>query len=154
MTEERETQGTTEIVDLPSPGGRGRTALAQPGSTLGTRFGDAPVVDPAAPVSSGLTSLAAPDRKRPRTTAADGRQIVCEGLANIHRHTPAKRAFVELRFKPDSLAIEIGNECAPAVPPIAFVPRSIAERARALGGTTTVELRERGHDIVRVAIPL
>jgi hypothetical protein len=40
------------------------------------------------------------------------------------------------------------------VPPIAFVPRSIAERARALGGTTTVELRERGHDVVRVAIPL
>ncbi len=86
--------------------------------------------------------------------AAEAYQIVCEGLANIHRHTPAKRAFVELRFKPDSLAIEIGNECAPAVPPIAFVPRSIAERARALGGTTTVELRERGHDVVRVAIPL
>jgi signal transduction histidine kinase len=86
--------------------------------------------------------------------AEEAYQIVCEGLANIHRHTPAKRAFVELRFKPDSLAIEIGNECAPAVPPIAFVPRSIAERARALGGTTTVELHERGHDIVRVAIPL
>ncbi len=86
--------------------------------------------------------------------AAEAYQIVCEGLANIHRHTPAKRAFVELRFKPDSLAIEIGNECAPAVPPIAFMPRSIAERAQALGGTTTVELHERGHDIVRVAIPL
>ena len=86
--------------------------------------------------------------------AAEAYQIVCEGLANIHRHTPAKRAFVELRFKPDSLAIEIGNECALAVPPIAFMPRSIAERARALGGTTTVELHERGHDIVRVAIPL
>lgn len=86
--------------------------------------------------------------------AAEAYQIVCEGLANIHRHTPAKRAFVELRFEPDSLAIEIGNECALAVPPIAFMPRSIAERARALGGTTTVELHERGHDIVRVAIPL
>jgi len=86
--------------------------------------------------------------------AAEAYQIVCEGLANIHRHTPAKRAFVELRFKPDSLAIEIGNECARAVPPVAFMPRSIAERAQALGGTTTVELHERGHDIVRVAIPL
>jgi signal transduction histidine kinase len=86
--------------------------------------------------------------------AAEAYQIVCEGLSNIHRHTPAKRAFVELRFKPDSLAIEIGNECAPAVPPMAFMPRSIAERASALGGTTTVELHERGHDIVRVAIPL
>ena len=86
--------------------------------------------------------------------AGEAYQIVCEGLANIHRHTPAKRAFVELRFKPDALAIDIGNECAPAVPPMAFMPRSIAERARALGGTTTVELQERGHDIVRVAIPL
>jgi len=86
--------------------------------------------------------------------AAEAYQIVCEGLSNIHRHTPAKRAFVELRFKPDSLAIDIGNECARAVPPIAFMPRSIAERARALGGTTIVELHERGHDIVRVAIPL
>lgn len=86
--------------------------------------------------------------------AAEAYQIVCEGLANIHRHTPAKRAYVELRFKPDSLAIDIANECAPAVPPVAFMPRSIAERARALGGTTTVELHERGHDVVRVAIPL
>ena len=85
--------------------------------------------------------------------AAEAYQIVCEGLANIHRHTPAKRAYVELRFKPDSLAIDIANECAP-VPPVAFMPRSIAERARALGGTTTVELHERGHDVVRVAIPL
>ena len=86
--------------------------------------------------------------------AAEAYQIVCEGLANIHRHTPAKRAYVELRFEPDSLAINIGNECAPAVPPVAFMPRSIAERARSLGGTTTVELHERGHDIVHVAIPL
>jgi len=86
--------------------------------------------------------------------AGEAYQIVCEGLANIHRHTPAKRAFVELRFKPDALAIDIGNERAPAVPPVAFMPRSIAERARALGGTTTVELHERGHDVVRVAIPL
>ena len=86
--------------------------------------------------------------------AAEAYQIVCEGLANIHRHTAAKRAFVDLRFEADSLAIAIGNECARAVPPVAFMPRSIAERAKALGGTTTVELHERGHDIVHVAIPL
>jgi signal transduction histidine kinase len=86
--------------------------------------------------------------------AAEAYQIVCEGLANIHRHTAAKRAFVDLRINPDSLAIAIGNECARAVPPVAFVPRSIAERAKALGGTTKVELHERGHDVVHVAIPL
>jgi putative ABC transport system ATP-binding protein len=85
MTDERDQDTAAEIVDLPSVGQRGRTALAEPGSTVGTRFGDAPVVDPASAVPTGLAGLAAPDEKRPRPTAADGRQIVCEGLVRIYK---------------------------------------------------------------------
>ncbi len=86
--------------------------------------------------------------------AAEAYQIVCEALSNIHRHTPAKRAFVDLRCESDRLAIEVGNEVGPGAAATTFTPRSITERASALGGTTEVQLRERGHDVVRVAIPL
>jgi signal transduction histidine kinase len=85
--------------------------------------------------------------------AAEAYQIVCEALSNIHRHTPAKRAFVDLRCEADHLAIEVGNESEPGPESPAFVPRSIAERASALGGKTEV-LHNSGHDVVRVAIPL
>jgi signal transduction histidine kinase len=86
--------------------------------------------------------------------AGEAYQIVCEALSNIHRHTPAKRAFVELRCDAEELAIEVGNECPPDAATAAFLPRSIAERARALGGRAEVQLRQAGHDVVRVAIPL
>ncbi|HEV3007413.1 MAG TPA: histidine kinase, partial [Burkholderiales bacterium] len=85
--------------------------------------------------------------------AGEAYQIVCEALSNIHRHTPAKRAFIDLRCRDEHLAIEVGNECPPGDSP-AFMPRSIAERAMALGGQAEVQLQRRGHDVVRVAIPL
>jgi signal transduction histidine kinase len=85
--------------------------------------------------------------------AGEVHQIVCEGLSNVYKHTAAKRAFVELRCDGQSLAIEVGNEHEPGLKET-FMPRSIAERARALGGTTEVSLDNGGHDIVRVAIPL
>lgn len=85
--------------------------------------------------------------------AGEVHQIVCEALSNVYKHTAAKWAFVELRCDGQSLAIEVGNEHEPGLKE-PFVPRSIAERARALGGTTEVSLDNGGHDIVRVAIPL
>lgn len=86
--------------------------------------------------------------------ATEAYQIVCEGLSNVYKHTKAKSAFVELRCDGDLLAIEVGNESAAAGGPGRFTPRSIAERVRALGGKTEVRLAHRGHDVVRVAIPL
>src|SRR5205814_6451284 len=86
--------------------------------------------------------------------ASEAYQIVCEALSNVHRHTAAKHAFVELNCRGDCLAIEVGNECDARLATRAFTPRSICERAAALGGTTEVQLHHAGHDVVRVAIPL
>lgn len=86
--------------------------------------------------------------------ATEAYQIVCEGLSNIYKHTKAKSAFVELRCDGGSLAIEVGNECGYQSRRERFMPRSISERASALGGKTEVRLGYAGHDVVRVAIPL
>jgi signal transduction histidine kinase len=86
--------------------------------------------------------------------AAEAYQIVCEALSNVHRHTNAKRAFVELRCQGDSLAIEVGNERNPGTRTRVFTPRSIAERSATLGGEAVVHLDNDGEDVVRVTIPL
>ena len=84
MTNPREPNPEPEIVDLPSSGRASGTAVAPPGSTVGTRFGDAPVVDPSAPSAGMRPGLAAPGRKA-TVRAGDGRQIVCEGLVRIYK---------------------------------------------------------------------
>jgi signal transduction histidine kinase len=86
--------------------------------------------------------------------AGEAYQIVSEALANVYRHTRAKRAFVELRWQADALAILVGNECGPGSATPAFTPHSIAERAAALGGSATVQVGRDGHDLVAVTIPL
>jgi signal transduction histidine kinase len=84
--------------------------------------------------------------------AADAFQIVSEGLSNVLRHTTAKAAFVRLRCEDSALVVEIGNEAsAPAAPE--FMPRSIDERSRALGGRTAVGLRADGYTVVQVTLP-
>lgn len=86
--------------------------------------------------------------------ATDAYQIACEALSNVYRHTHARHAFVDLRCAGQSLALEIGNERDAARPAAGFMPRSIAERAAALGGLAEVRLDNAGHDVVRVTIPL
>jgi len=84
MTDPREPNPGPEIVDLPPSGRASGSAVAPPGSTVGTRFGDAPVVDPSAPSAAMRPGLAAPGRKA-TVRAGDGRQIVCEGLVRIYK---------------------------------------------------------------------
>jgi signal transduction histidine kinase len=80
-------------------------------------------------------------------------QIVREGLSNVCRHTAAKRASVALRCSGDLLCIEISNEHGGQQPP-PFRPRSISERAIALGGSACVRYDSFDNTIVRVEIPL
>jgi signal transduction histidine kinase len=80
-------------------------------------------------------------------------QIVREGISNICRHTAARRATVSLRCSGEVLRIEIGNEHGSRPPP-PFRPRSISERAAALGGTAFVREGRFNHTIVCVEIPL
>lgn len=80
-------------------------------------------------------------------------QIVREGISNVCRHTAAKRAVVSLRCGDGLLRIEINNEHGGKQPP-PFRPRSISERAIALGGSAFVSQGRFNDTIVYVEIPL
>ena len=86
--------------------------------------------------------------------AAEAYQVACEALSNVWRHTRARRAFVALQRNEESLVMEIGNERCADSPTRPFRPRSIAERALALGGQIEVMLDAQGHDVVQVRVPL
>ena len=65
-------------------------------------------------------------------------QLVCEGLSNIHRHTQAKQAEINLYCKNGQLVIEVTNQDDSAEDFIHFKPRSMTERVSYLGGTINV----------------
>jgi signal transduction histidine kinase len=85
--------------------------------------------------------------------SAEVLQIVREGISNICRHTAARSGTVLLHCGGGVLRIEIGNEHG-ARPPPPFRPRSISERAAALGGTAFVREGRFNDTIVCVEIPL
>jgi len=87
--------------------------------------------------------------------AAEGFQIISEGLSNILRHTQAKRAFVTILCEDSHLLLEIGNEIGPGETPAErFRPKSISERAEALGGKTFVDRNSDNHTVVHVSLPI
>jgi signal transduction histidine kinase len=69
--------------------------------------------------------------------AAEVFQMIVEGLSNIRRHTRAACASIGLTRQDDYLRLQIGNDGATA--PVRFIPRSISERAAALGGWARVD---------------
>ncbi|MBK4733806.1 sensor histidine kinase [Noviherbaspirillum pedocola] len=79
-------------------------------------------------------------------------QMISEGYANIRKHTCARRAWLKLRDENHCIGIEIGNECMEASP--AFTPRSLSERAAALGGQAWVDRAGSGCTVVRIEIPI
>ena len=86
--------------------------------------------------------------------AVEAFQIISEGLSNVLRHTAAKNAFVTIHCEEARVLLEIGNEVRAALNGAAtFVPRSIYERAQALGGGTVVEQRSNGYTVVQVTVP-
>ncbi len=85
--------------------------------------------------------------------AGEAFQMVAEGLSNVRRHTHAARAFIRLACRDGRLRIEIEDE-GRGEPAVGFTPRSISERARALGGRAEVLARPGGGTTVRVEIPL
>ncbi|MBI3919575.1 MAG: hypothetical protein HY322_21510 [Betaproteobacteria bacterium] len=87
--------------------------------------------------------------------AAEVLQMISEGLSNVLRHTTAKKALVSVRNETSHLVLEIGNEANPSLPGAErFTPRSIHDRAEALGGQTVVEYRDDGYTVVSVTIPV
>jgi signal transduction histidine kinase len=81
-------------------------------------------------------------------------QIIREGLSNIRRHTAANRAAIHIRQRDGRLLLEISNDNGGQVRPWrGFLPRSICERAKELGGRVRVN-RRNGHTVVAVELPI
>jgi signal transduction histidine kinase len=81
-------------------------------------------------------------------------QIIREGLSNIRRHTAANRAAIHIEQRDGRLLLEIRNgNRGQARPWRGFVPRSISERAKELGGRVRVN-RRNGHTVVAVELPI
>lgn len=79
--------------------------------------------------------------------------ILAEGLSNVLRHTQARTVQVSLHRVNGCLTMEIANQAAAGLDH-GFAPRTITQRARALGGRCSVAADGRGYTVVRVEIPL
>ena len=81
-------------------------------------------------------------------------QIVSEGIANIRKHTKATNCVVDIGVVDRNLIVRIDNDhSGQTVPVPLFTPRSISERAAALGGNARVACASERTEI-HVAIPV
>lgn len=85
--------------------------------------------------------------------AAEIFQMVTEGFSNIRRHTHSNRAEAELDCGKDFFVLNIknANENGRQAD---FHPRSLAERATALGGQLKVYTDDQNQTVVSIRIPL
>jgi signal transduction histidine kinase len=86
--------------------------------------------------------------------AAEIFQMIAEGLSNIRRHTQARQAVIKLACSDDDLLLRIENDNSDGTRIMSFLPRSIKDRATALGGQMRVEQKEDGYTSVVIQIPL
>lgn len=85
--------------------------------------------------------------------SAEVLHIVREGLSNICRHTAASSSMVRMHCDDAMLRIEINNDNGGAMA-MPFTPRSISERAAALGGRAYVKQGAVNSTAVCVEIPI
>jgi signal transduction histidine kinase len=86
--------------------------------------------------------------------AAELFQIVREGLSNIKRHTASTDARISMASVNGDMVLDIENDSSGAEGHNTFTPRSITERAIALGGRVSVNVNNAGRTIVSVVIPV
>jgi signal transduction histidine kinase len=85
--------------------------------------------------------------------AAEVFYMVTEGLSNIRRHTGAHRAQAEIRCENGHLVVKLENE-NPDKRASSFRPRSLSDRAEALGGSLNVRSESDNRTVVEITIPL
>lgn len=85
--------------------------------------------------------------------AAELFQMIEEGLSNVRRHSTSSYAKLNIGIKDGHLEMDLRNERLKRLGQISFTPRSIAERASAMGGETLV-YTEVDDTVVFVRIPL
>jgi signal transduction histidine kinase len=82
-------------------------------------------------------------------------RIIQESLTNVVRHAGAAHATVAVSRKAGMLTVEVSdNGPASSVPPDGNGIRGMRERARAVGGTLAVSVREPSGLLVRADLPL
>jgi signal transduction histidine kinase len=86
--------------------------------------------------------------------AAEAFQLVAEGLSNVRRHTMSKHASVSIGCFNNHLDLRIENKAVNGEKPAEFKPRSISERAAALGGEVRIVQGQNGSTHLHVSIPL
>jgi signal transduction histidine kinase len=79
--------------------------------------------------------------------------LLAEGLSNVRRHTAASEAHVRVAAEGEHVRVEIEDDGPAHGASGEFCPRSISERAEALGGNLEVHQLP-GVTAVRVQIPL
>jgi signal transduction histidine kinase len=86
--------------------------------------------------------------------AAEAFQIISEGLSNVRKHTLATKVTISINCRDEELVIILKDNSRPNGDKTCFTPRSINERATALGGKLVVERAGGGPATLRVSIPL
>jgi signal transduction histidine kinase len=86
--------------------------------------------------------------------AAEVFQMVAEGLSNIRRHTTATRATIAFACRNERLVLWIENEGDGTPARSDFTPRSLTERAKALGGRIHVQRCDDTSTMITIEIPL
>ena len=87
--------------------------------------------------------------------AGEAFKIIAEGLSNIHRHTKASEAVIEIDSSPRSLNLKICNNGRNGDGGNGkFLPKSITSRAALLGGAVEIELVPQGKTQLSIGIPI
>lgn len=86
--------------------------------------------------------------------AAEAFQMIAEALSNVRRHTAAQQVEVHIACDHRDLIINISNETMNGHEATAFRPKSISERAAALGGRMEVYADDASRTVVAIRIPL
>jgi signal transduction histidine kinase len=86
--------------------------------------------------------------------AAELFQMIEEGLSNVRRHSTSTYAKLDIGIKDGHLEMQLRNERLRRLGEASFTPRSIADRAAALGGKTVVYTDQNHDTVVSVQIPL
>lgn len=81
-------------------------------------------------------------------------QMVVEGLSNVRRHTGSAHAGIRFEHSNNRVSLRIENNAHSDAPVPLFIPRSISERAEALGGEVRVDLSAQNKTAVQVEILL
>lgn len=80
-------------------------------------------------------------------------QMIEEGLSNIRRHSSSSYAKLAISSENGDLLLQLRNDGRKSLDAGSFTPRSIADRAAALGGKTLV-YADKHETVISVQIPL